>query len=59
MEVEQIAPDRVDEFEALAAQLAQVLGLADGEVVTTVLRLFRTDATPPASRRRSLANLLA
>ncbi|MCZ4551762.1 Rv1355c family protein [Gordonia rubripertincta] len=58
-ELAQIAPDRVDEFEALAEQFEQVLGLADGEVVTTVLRLFRTDATPPASRRRSLANVLA
>jgi nitroreductase len=57
-ELEQVAPGRAAELAELATQFNQALGIAEGEAVTSVLRLSRTGSTPPASRRRSVANLL-
>jgi hypothetical protein len=58
-ELEQVAPERAAELAELATQFNQALGIAEGEAVTSVLRLSRTGSTPPASRRRSVANLLS
>jgi hypothetical protein len=57
-ELDQVAPGRADELAQLSTQFDEALGIGHGEAVTTVLRLSRTGSVRPASRRRSVANLL-